>query len=137
MQARHCNSAVRPLRLHVTWRTAFSDGKAGFDGFPPSCPLNMVYESNENQASLGRWRLRENRPSHIYVCPFSSIFDKSPVYSNLFRLTALDVWLHANHSAQPGVRYRWFTELAAGIAEASRHVKGFQGIRVEKGPPAQ
>lgn len=69
------------------------------------CPLNTHYESNGNQESLDQGWWGKKRAAHIYVCPFSGIFDISPVYSNLFSLTTLDVWLNVNHSTQPCVNY--------------------------------
>lgn len=80
------------LLLHLG-RISFFDGRASFDGSLLSCPLNTPYEPSENQELLDQgvnWRKTE---PNIYVCPFSSIFDRSPTYSNLFRLAALDVGL--------------------------------------------
>lgn len=94
---------------------------------------------------MDQGRLGIKRAKYIYVCPFSGIFDISPVYSNLLRLTALDGRLNANHSTQPCINYEWFTEImvrissagTVGIAKDWRHVKVFQGILTAKGLLAQ
>ena len=90
-----------PVTLHFRRISFFHS----FDGSLLSCPLNTLYESNENQESLNQGQLGIKRAKHIYVCPFSGIFDISPVYSNPLRLTALDIRLNTNHSTLPCMNF--------------------------------
>lgn len=62
------------------------------------------------KGSRGKWSQTQLRVS------FLGIFDIPPVYSNLFRLTVLEVRLDMNHSARPCMNYGWFTETSVSQA---------------------
>lgn len=122
--------------LHIR-RTSSSYGWLSFGGSLLCCPLNTLDKSKETQGQItGPMMTRESRPNHIHVCHFSSIFDKSPIYSNLLRHAALDVWPNVNHSAQPCMYYGWFTEITVcSGAGASLMWTFFAGFRLHRAHP--
>lgn len=105
---------------------------------PRSPPLCSKWKPGISRPTREFLAVGGNKAHLLSICPFSNIFDISPIYSNLFRLTASDFRLQANPSAPPCMNYGWFMEIplrissagTAGMTEVSRHVKVAQGIRL-------